>query len=240
MLQGKKILVAGAGPGLGAATAYLALRMGASVAIAARSRGRLEGLRASLSRYGPVHAVEGDLSTEAGAEAVVDAAYRALGGLDGVAVTAGGYLEGGLDSVSEGDLEKMIRANLYAHLFAAKAAAKRMRGGSIVFVSAIWGSGEAWPRHVAYVASKAALSHLVETLAAELLPKGIRVNAVAPGGMSHDFKPERDWAQLVKLGASVAPPEAVAEVVVWLLSDRSRWVTGAVVPADGGARLAEE
>jgi NAD(P)-dependent dehydrogenase (short-subunit alcohol dehydrogenase family) len=68
---------------------------------------------------------------------------------------------------------------------------------------------------------------LVETLAIELLERGIRVNGVAPGAMSRE-------AEAAKLGAPVASPEYVADVVIWLLTDEARRVTGALIPVDGG------
>jgi 3-oxoacyl-[acyl-carrier protein] reductase len=70
----------------------------------------------------------------------------------------------------------------------------------------------------------------VETLAAELLERGIRVNGVAPGTMSREVG-------AAKLGAPATPPEYVADVVIWLLTDEARWVTGALIPVDGGRRL---
>lgn len=237
LLDNKSILVAGVGPGLGLATAYLALRNGASVVVAARSGDRLAWFKEMLSKYGKVEAIQGDLSTEKGAEDVVAKAHGILGRLDGIAVIVGGYAESSIEQLTEDVLFRMLRTNLAAHLYTVKAAAKVMNGGSIVLVSAIWGPFLNWPGRVAYVASKAALARVVETLAAELLPKGIRVNAVAPGGMTKDFTPGREWRSLRRLGDRATPPEDVANIVVWLLSDMSEWVNGAVIPADGGYRF---
>jgi len=86
----------------------------------------------------------------------------------------------------------------------------------------------------AYVAAKAALAKATESIAAELLDRGIRVNAVAPGGMAKEDNPD---AQPPPLGAPQAPPAEVAKVIIWLLTDEARWVTGAVIPVDGGRRL---
>ncbi|MFP3239142.1 MAG: SDR family oxidoreductase [Caldivirga sp.] len=237
MLNGKRIIIAGAGPGTGSATAYLALVNGASVAIIARNEARLNALKAELSRYGRIEAIKGDLSTAKGAEEAVHKAYEALGGLDGLVTVLGGYVEGGISEVSEDDIFNMVRVNLAAHLLTVKAAVPLMKRGSIVMVTAIWGPYVNWPNHVAYVASKAALSRVAETLASELLDRGIRVNVVAPGGIRHDFKPGRDWRSTRRLGDSSAPPEDIANVIIWLLSDQSEWVNGAVIPVDGGFRL---
>ncbi|WP_291998901.1 SDR family oxidoreductase [Caldivirga sp.] len=237
MLNGKRIIIAGAGPGLGSATAYLALINGASVVMVARNEERLRSMQSTLSKYGKVEFIKGDLSTMTGAENAVKEAYSILGGLDGVVTVLGGYTEASLSELTEESLFNMLRVNLAAHLFTVKAAVQLMNNGSIVMVSAIWGPYLNWPNHVAYVASKAALSRVVETLAAELLSRGIRVNAVAPGGIRRDFRPERNWRSTRSIGDSSAPPEDIANIIIWLLSDQSEWVNGAVIPADGGFRL---
>ncbi|ABW02057.1 SDR family oxidoreductase [Caldivirga maquilingensis] len=237
MLSGKRVIIAGAGPGLGSATAYLALINGASVVMVARNEERLRSLKAMLSKYGRVEAVKGDLSTMSGAEDAVKRAYGILGGIDGVVTVLGGYTEASISELTEDSLFNMLRVNLAAHLFTVKAAVQLMNRGSIVMVTAIWGPYLNWPNRVAYVASKAALSRVVETLASELLSRGIRVNAVAPGGIRRDFRPERDWRSTRSIGDSSAPPEDIANIIIWLLSDQSEWVNGAVIPADGGFRL---
>ncbi|WP_291766598.1 SDR family oxidoreductase [Caldivirga sp. UBA161] len=237
MLSGRRVIIAGAGPGLGSATAYLALINGASVVMIARSEERLRSLKAALSKYGKVEAIKGDLSTMSGAEDAVKRAYGILSGIDGVVTVLGGYTEAPLSELTEDSLFNMLRVNLAAHLFTVKAAAQLMNHGSIVMVTAIWGPYLNWPNHIAYIASKAALSRVAETLASELLGKGIRVNVVAPGGIRRDFRPERDWRSTRSIGDPSAPPEDIANIIIWLLSDQSEWVNGAVIPADGGFRL---
>lgn len=159
-------------------------------------------------------------------------AARELGVVDGLAVIAGGWTPGRLEETSEGDLEDMLSANLRAHLWTVKAFLKLMRpGSSIVLTSSIWGPFSRSPGALAYTASKAAAAALVEVLAAELIQRGIRANGVAPGSMSRG-------AGAPALGAPSAPPEYVADAVVWLLTDEARWVNGALIPVDGGRRLA--
>jgi len=122
----------------------------------------------------------------------------------------------------------MHSVNLRAHLWTVKSFLKLMRPGSaVVLVTSIWGPIKRSPGALAYTVSKAAL---VESLAAELLDRGVRVNGVAPGAMSRE-------AEAAKLGAPAVPPEHVADVVLWLLKDGGRWVTGALIPVDGGRRL---
>ena len=173
-----------------------------------------------------------------GAEEIVEAAARELGGIDHLVVSAGGYVETPIEELGEEQLEEMVSLNLKAHVYSVKAALRYLReGSSVVLVSSMGGAYRVWPRHSAYLASKAAAARLVEALAVELMPRGIRVNGVAPGGMRHDFEPGRDWRGLRRLGDPVAPPEDVARVVVWLLTDEASWITGAVIPVDGGRRL---
>ncbi|AET33315.1 SDR family NAD(P)-dependent oxidoreductase [Pyrobaculum ferrireducens] len=238
-LRGRRVFVGGVGPGLGSAVVYLALSEGAGVYAAARSRDFLERLRREFSRFGELHIGAYDLSRPEGAEAAVADAATKLGGLDGVVVTAGGYAETPIEELDPSALEDLLSRNLKAHLYVVKAATKHLKpGSSIVLVTAVGGAYPAWlRRNVAYVASKAALARAVESLAAELIDKGIRVNGVAPGGMSKDFTPG-GAARRPPLGAPQAPPEEVARVVIWLLADESYWVNGAVIPADGGRRLA--
>ena len=237
-LRDRRVLVVGVGPGLGSAIAYFLLREGASVAVSARNAEKLEGIASKLSRYGRIVAVPGNAANPDEAARIVDAAHRELGGLDHLVVSAGGYAETPIHFLDTPLLVNMLELNFLSHMYVVKAALKHLgQGSSIVLVTSIGGAYAAWPRHVAYVSSKAATARAVEVLAAELLDRGIRVNGVAPGGMSHDFEPERDWRSMRKLGDPVAPPEDVARVVVWLLTEEAEWVNGAVIPVDGGKRL---
>jgi len=219
-------VVAGAGPGLGSAVARRALEEGATVYAIARRREHLEPLATLGIRVGAF-----DLSKPEGATEATDAVEKELGRVDGLAVTAGGWTPGRLEETDEDALEAMLSVNLRVHLWTVKSFLKLMRlGSAVVLVTSIWGPVKKSPGALAYTVSKAAAAALVETLAAELLERGIRVNGVAPGAMSRE-------AEAAKLGAPVAPPEYVADVVLWLLTDEARWVTGALIPVDGGRRL---
>ncbi|MEL9991246.1 MAG: SDR family oxidoreductase [Thermoproteus sp.] len=238
-LNGRNVVVVGVGPGLGSAVVYLALREGASVYAFARNRQFLEELRAAMSSYGPLRIGAHDFSKLEEALAAAEEVKRALGQIHGLVVTAGGYVAGGVEELDESSLEDMLSRNLKAHLYAVKAFLPLMgRGSSIVLTAATGGTYALWRNHLAYVASKAALAKAAEALARDLLERGIRVNAVAPGGMAKDFRPGRQYAA-PPLGSPQVPPEEVAKVIVWLLTDEASWVTGAVIPVDGGRRLKE-
>ena len=227
-LRGRNVVVAGAGPGLGTAVVRLAIAEGASVYAFARTP------KPHLAKLGARVGTR-DFSKPEEAKAAAEEAAKAFNAVHGLVVTAGGYAAGGVEEVGEAELEDMLARNLKAHIYAVKAFLPLMPpGSSIVLTSSIGGTYAAWPRHVAYVAAKAALAKATESIAAELLDRGIRVNAVAPGGMAKEDNPD---AQPPPLGAPQAPPAEVAKVIIWLLTDEARWVTGAVIPVDGGRRL---
>ena len=236
-LKDRNVVVVGVGPGLGSAVVYYALREGAQVYAFARSGDFLTQLEKTMSQFGRVYVGRADFSSWDEARRAAGDVGRVFSRVDGLVVTAGGYVGGGVEELEPAQLEDMLARNLKAHIYAVKAFLPLMgEGSSVVLVSSVGGAYAAWPRHVAYVASKAALAKAAESLAADLVDRGIRVNAVAPGGMSKDFSPGRAYPR-PRLGAPQTPPEEVAKVVVWLLTEEAWWVDGAVVPVDGGRRL---
>lgn len=236
-LAGRNLVVVGVGPGLGSAVVYLALREGAQVYGFARNKEFLSQLARAMSPYGRVYTGVADFSNWAEAKRAAEEAAKVFDAVHGLVVAAGGYVAGGVEELEPEQLEDMLARNLKAHLYAVKAFSKLMaEGSSVVLVSSIGGAYAAWPKHIAYVAAKAAVAKAAESLAAELIDRGIRVNVVAPGGMSKDFAPGRQY-QRPRLGAPQAPPEEVAKVVIWLLTDEAGWINGAVIPVDGGRRL---
>ncbi len=236
-LDGKNVLVIGVGPGLGSATAYMLLKDGASVIISARTEDKLKLIKESLSKYGKIDYVVGDASTQAGSRKIIDDARKKAGRIDHLALLAGNYVDSPIENLTEDQVDAMVNANLKSPIYALNAALKDLKqGSSVVMVSSVFGTYATSTGNVAYSATKAGVAKAVEVLASDLSARGIRVNAVAPRAMDHDFAPERDWRQKRKLGGKSCPPEDVARVVVWLLTDESDWVDGAVIPVDGGSR----
>ncbi len=230
-------MVVGVGSGLGPATVYLLLKDGARVVMAARTKDRLDKLKAEFGKYGSVDYVSGDASSVKGSGDIVEGATRILGGIDDLILLAGNYIDTPIDRLDEDGINAMVDANLKAPLYTIRNALPYLKeGASIVLVSAVFGTYASSSGNVAYSATKAGVAKATEVLANELLFRKIRVNAVAPRAMRHDFAAERDWRKERSLGDKDCPPEDVASVIVWLITDESSWVNGAVIPLDGGKK----
>jgi 3-oxoacyl-[acyl-carrier protein] reductase len=187
-LRDRNVVVTGAAPGLGSAVARRA-GGGSPSLCGGKRREHLEPLAALGIRTGAF-----DLSKPEGVAAAAEAVEKELGRVDGLAITAGGWAPGRLEETDEQVLDSMLSVNLRAHLWTVKSFLKLMRPGSaVVLVTSIWGPSRGPPGALAYIVSKTAAAALVETLAAELLERGIRVNGVAPGAMSRE-------AEVAKLG----------------------------------------
>jgi 3-oxoacyl-[acyl-carrier protein] reductase len=236
-LEGKNIVVVGVGPGLGSATVYFLLKEGAKVTMVSRNKDKLEEIKKQLPKYTELEYVVGDPSTLKGAEKLAKDLTKKNKHIDGLALLAGNYVNTPIDKLKEEDLELLVSANMKAPLYMLEAALPSLgKGSSVVLVSSIMGLYNIAPTNVVYSMAKAAVANATEVLSMELIGKGIRVNAVAPNGMNHDFEPDRDWKKLRKLGDASCPPEDVARVITWLITDESEWVSGAVIPVTGGSR----
>jgi NAD(P)-dependent dehydrogenase (short-subunit alcohol dehydrogenase family) len=240
-LDGRNAVVTGASRGIGAATARALDAAGARVALVARNREELEEVARPL-RHDPV-VIPADLY-EPGAPG--DIARTALEGLGRVDVLVNNAAFAARMPTVETDLEtidKLLAINVRAPLLLIAALLPSMLeqgAGSIVnlsSVSALIGT----PRRAAYAASKGAMDAATRSLAVELGPSGVRVNSVAPGVVDtalwaankkvpgvpqaiDALTPLRRWAM----------PEDVADVIVFLASDASRFITGETICADGG------
>lgn len=232
--QNHVVMVAGASGNLGQAVTLAFRSAGANLVLMDRAADRLPGLFPELAGS-PDHALLGSVdATDAGSiEQAVESALRKFGRIDVLANAVGGYRAG--YPVHETPIETwnfMMDINARAAFILSRAVVPQMLkqgSGSIVHVaarSALLGSGGA----AAYSASKGAVVRLVESLAAELRDAGIRVNCVLPGAID---TPENRQAAPDAGARRWIPPEAIADVIVFLASDAARAVSGAAVPAYG-------
>ncbi|MGD8376168.1 MAG: glucose 1-dehydrogenase [Acidobacteriota bacterium] len=247
-LDGRVALVTGAGTGIGRATAIRLAGAGARVALAGRREEPLRATAAAIETGGTC-VVPGDVTRGDDARRMVDGAVRELGGLD-ILVNAAGILEAGtIESTSLEDWDRMLDVNLRAVVQIIQLALPHLerRPGNIVNVSSVTGT-RAFPGILAYCVSKAGVDQLTRCLALELADRGIRVNAVNPGVVVTELHRaggmgEEQYEAFLERGKSTHPlgrvgrPEEVAELVLFLASDASAWMTGGTLPIDGGRQL---
>jgi NAD(P)-dependent dehydrogenase (short-subunit alcohol dehydrogenase family) len=225
-------VVAGGTGALGRALVEHLLAKGSRVAVPYRSRAGFDRLRESLPAAAGMWGEEAETETVPGARKFLDAAAAALGGLDGVAIVAGGYAGSGkLAEAPEDEWPAMMAANLETAHALCRGAIPHLAasGGSVVTVASRLveqgGAGSA-----AYVVSKAGVAALTRVLALEYRDRRIRFNCVAPGTID---TPQNRAAMPSADRSAWTPPEAIARVIAFLLSPESSPVTGAYLPVDG-------
>jgi 3-oxoacyl-[acyl-carrier protein] reductase len=242
-LQDRTALVTGSSRGIGAATAQRLAADGARVAIHFnQSRDRADALARTITDGGGRAAViGGDLATPTGPVDLVKAAFAALGDID-ILINNAGVFEGkALESLTAEQIDHVLAVNLRAVLLTTRefAAATHTRHGRVVNISSIAARVPAGGGSL-YAASKAAVESLTRSHATELGPRGITVNAVAPGTTETDMSaagfPPGAKAIIVKGTAlgRFGQPDDIAKVVALLCTDDAAWITGQVLGADGG------
>ena len=244
-LENKTIIVTGASSGIGAAAALLFAAEGANLVLGARRLAELERLAAEIENAGGKAVVlSGDIRDEGHADALVDLATQAFGGLDGAFNNAG--IVGDLQPVPDmplGNWNEVIAVNLTSAFLAAKAqipALKKRGGGSIVFTSSFVGfSNGGMPGMGAYAASKAGMIGLAQSLASDHAIDGVRINCLLPGGTLTAVSGEMDPAAKAFISnlhpmKRMADASEIAQGALFLLSDRASFMTGSPMIVDGG------
>lgn len=244
-LDGRVVLVTGGASGIGFAIAQLASQCGATVGIFDRDISAAEKACEALDRDGAALAFEGDVSNETDCQNAVDQLVTAFGSLD-VLVNNAGIFEVLRTTVGQAlqDWRRVIDVNLQGTFLMSRAAIRVMvpRGsGSIVNLSSITGL-VGFRALNAYGVSKSGVAMMTKTMALDVASKGIRVNAVAPGfietAMTKSIQEgleagNKQFCRRTPLGR-FGRPEEVANAVMFLASDLVSFITGAVIPIDGG------
>ena len=248
-LASKVAIVTGASSGIGRAAAKLFAAEGAKVVVAARGKERLDTLAAEIAKSGgEVIACAGDVKDEALHVWLVETAVRSFGGLDIAFNNAGTLGEmGPTPQISLGGWNDAIETNLTSAFLAAKYQIPAMLdrgGGSLIFTSTFVGYTAGMPGVAAYAASKTGLIGLTQALATEFGPKGVRVNALLPGGTDTPMAqamigtPEgRRFVENMHALKRISVPEEIAKSALYLASDASSFTTGTAMLVDGGVSI---
>lgn len=238
----RTVVVTGGSRGIGAASALALAADGWEVAVVYRSRARqADGLvEEILGRGGAARAFAADVSSEADVRRLFTAVRKDMPPLGAVVSSAGITKDGYVQMMSLATWNDVLANNLTSTFLVAREAARAMRksGGSLVFVSSVSGL-RGQPGQANYSASKGAINALTRTLARELAPSGVRVNAVAPGFCDTDMVKQMPRDVLTQLTSHiplgyVAEPAQIASAIRFLVSEESSYITGQVLVADGG------
>jgi meso-butanediol dehydrogenase / (S,S)-butanediol dehydrogenase / diacetyl reductase len=228
-------IVTGAASGMGAATARLLAEAGATV------------LGADIASH-PSVALVGDVADPAFCDAAVAHAVALHGRIDILVNAAGVIVRADAPATDDAAWYRQMRVNVDGTFFMCRAAIRQMRrqgSGAIVNFGSIWGAAGG-KGHVAYATAKGAVHNMTRSLALDHAREGIRINAVCPGevdtpmlrgaGRSEPLTDAQlaDMADRVVPNGRLAQPEEIGRVVVFLCSDAASYMTGALVPVDGG------
>jgi len=245
-LDNMSVLITGGGSGIGAGTAKYLTERGAAVTICGRRADKIAAVAESLGNS--CLGVRGDITEPSDRQNIVAAAVAHGGGLDGLVNNAGNMYRGELAELKENELLDIFHTNVIAGMLLAGLCQAHLaeRDGAIVFLGSIH-NRRAFPGVAPYAATKGAIEALTKSLAAELGPKNIRVNCVAPGAVFTEINQraglltdEQAYERLQDLKGHqalgrIGQVHEIAEAIAYFLT--AQWTTGTVLEVDGGMAL---
>jgi NAD(P)-dependent dehydrogenase (short-subunit alcohol dehydrogenase family) len=246
----KTIIVTGATSGIGRATAQAFGRSKAAIVLVGRNENVLKQVAAEVGGDGGrAVACAADITAPDAAERIVKAALELSGAVDVLVNAAGVIASGRLEATTDEVWNSMMAVNVTAPFRLMRAAAPHLsaRKGTVVNVSSVNGL-RSFPGVLAYCVSKAAVDQLTRCAAIEMAPIGVRVNAVNPGVTVTNLHrrsgmDETAYAAFLERSKETHPlgrpgnPAEIAELILFLASDRAGWMTGETIPIDGGRHL---
>jgi NAD(P)-dependent dehydrogenase (short-subunit alcohol dehydrogenase family) len=244
--EGKVAVVTGGNSGIGLAAAKAFAREGASVAVTGRDEKSLKAAEQEIGKG--ALALRADSSRLSDIDAAMAKIRERFGKIDALFVNAGVGKFVPFDQVSEAFYDEIMNVNLKGVFFTVQKALPLLASGAGVVLNASINAHKGMPGTTVYGASKAAVVNLAKTLSADLIPRGIRVNAISPGpvesalltriGMKEDqLQQTKEWIKGQVPMNRFAHPDEIAEAVLYLCSPASSFVAGADLVIDGGMTL---
>ena len=241
--RGMVVLVTGSTSGIGRAAALAFAAEGAQVAATGRQPDALEALKQDSEN---IYTYQTDLTSEEEAIGLIDKVIKELGGIDILVNAAGIIALGSIEKTTLSEYDQMMTINVRSvlHLMQLCLPSIIERKGNIVNVSSVTGL-RAFPGLISYCVSKAAIDQMTRCSALELAPRGVRVNAVNPGVVHTNLHlnsgmEETTYSDFLEHSKETHPigrvgqPEEIADLILYLASDKARWITGVTYSIDGG------